>query len=258
MKKRNISAAATVLALAVVLSVLLPAIADARPAYLAAWEARYPDSTIPTRMAAQTGSSCNTCHHPPARSLPGTCYREDIKTLILGGATIEQALTALENEDSDLDGVTNIVEINYVRSDLPGEVGFHPGLIGETGTDPCGNDPGEVVTGQRETHENPASVSDDLGRAVSRGIAVFPNPAPAGETQVAFRMPGDMTIEVSVFDISGRVVRTLAAGSYGEGTRTAAWDGRDASGCDVPPGVYYVRLFGITRTPISEPVIVLR
>jgi len=119
--------------------------------YLDAWKARYPDSTLPERMNLLTGTECHVCHHPPTRNLPGNCYRMDLFALLDGGASIQDALDQLDGQDSDGDGVANGVEINLPRSDDPGQVGYSPGLIGETGTDPCADDPDEVVTSARET-----------------------------------------------------------------------------------------------------------
>ena len=58
--------------------------------------------------------------------------------------------TRLHAEGFDLRRVPNGEEALAQRSE-PGEVGFNPGLVGETGTDPCGSDPGAAVTGVLET-----------------------------------------------------------------------------------------------------------
>jgi flagellar hook assembly protein FlgD len=47
--------------------------------------------------------------------------------------------------------------------------------------------------------------------------------------------------EVSVFDVSGRLVRTVARGVYGAGYQTAVWDGRDGAGRTVSTGIYFIR-----------------
>ncbi len=135
------------LALAALCSVQVAAM----PQFLAAWQNRYPTSTIPTRMEAMFGSPCFTCHHPPAFDLSGNCYKHDLRELVLSGMTIEDALEELDAEDSDGDGFGNGEEITLPRTDLPGEVGYSMGLIGDGGTDPCALDPNEEVTGIPET-----------------------------------------------------------------------------------------------------------
>ncbi len=129
----------------------LTAQANAKIEYFIAWVEKYPTSTLGSRMQDLTGASCNICHHPPTRGDVGTCYREDIRVLLDGGATIQEALDQLDGEDSDGDGVPNGVEILKPRLENPAEIGYHPGLIGATGTDPCGDAPGDAVTGMLET-----------------------------------------------------------------------------------------------------------
>ena len=125
--------------------------ANARIEYFIAWVEKYPTSTLGSRMQELTGASCNICHHPPDRGVVGTCYREDIHALLDSGASIQDALDQLDSEDSDGDGVPNGVEILMPRFENPNEIGYHPGLVGATGTDPCGETPDDAVTGIRET-----------------------------------------------------------------------------------------------------------
>ncbi len=61
-------------------------------------------------------------------------------------------------------------------------------------------------------------------------------------------------VELSVFDVSGRRVRTLVAGSVEAGRYTLAWDGRMDRGGRVPAGVYTIRLTG-TRKSLTRRVV---
>lgn len=72
----------------------------------------------------------------------------------------------------------------------------------------------------------------------------FPNPFRVGSaTSIVFAVPDgiDGPAEVAVYDALGRRVRTLAR-DLGPGEQGTSWDGRDATGGAVPPGVYVVRL----------------
>lgn len=121
-------------------------------AYLSIWQARYPTSTLPTHMTLVGGSACDVCHHPPSPfTRPGNCYREELTALMGGGLLIEEAIDQADGMDSDGDGVSNGEEITTPRTDDPGQIGYNPGLIGSQGTDPCGTDPDEAVTGTPET-----------------------------------------------------------------------------------------------------------
>lgn len=120
------------------------------PSFLNAWVARYPTSTLPARMDAQTGRDCNVCHHPPSFNTPGNCYRDALTELLMQGVPIDVAINQLDPLDSDGDGVSNGAEALAARPEA-GEVGYNPGLVGDLGTDPCGNNPSTPVSGVAET-----------------------------------------------------------------------------------------------------------
>jgi hypothetical protein len=66
------------------------------------------------------------------------------------------------------------------------------------------------------------------------------------ETVFAFkvvRLSDDSPVEVTIYDLSGRVVRRLVERrAVSTGEYAIGWDGKDASGGLVPPGIYYARL----------------
>ena len=49
-------------------------------------------------------------------------------------------------------------------------------------------------------------------------------------------------VELSVFDLAGRRIATLARGPLPAGSHNARWDGSDAQGVRAPSGVYFARL----------------
>lgn len=93
------------------------------------------------------------------------------------------------------------------------------------------------------------------GRLV-RNLSVNPVVTPNGDgindrAAVAFEVVtivGQAELDAAVFDLAGRRVRSLLARSVANGIYDAArikdlaWDGRDAAGNLVPPGVYIVRV----------------
>ena len=131
--------------------------ATASPIILNEWKKQYPSSTLPARMHSLTGTECHVCHHPPV-AVQGNCYREDIKALLSLGRSPAEAIAELDGEDSDNDGVPNGVEATAPRVDQPGEIGYNPGLVGATGTDPCSLEPAIVVTGELETPPPPPAI----------------------------------------------------------------------------------------------------
>jgi hypothetical protein len=69
----------------------------------------------------------------------------------------------------------------------------------------------------------------------------YPNPFnPA--TRFEIGIAADGPVNVTVYDLLGREVRSLVDGRMSAGTRTLEWDGRNGEGAFAPSGVYIVRL----------------
>lgn len=68
-----------------------------------------------------------------------------------------------------------------------------------------------------------------------------PNPF-TGATRIGWTLPRQARVELAVYDVGGRLVRTLASGIRAAGTHEADWDGRDVHGRRPQPGVYLIRL----------------
>jgi hypothetical protein len=66
----------------------------------------------------------------------------------------------------------------------------------------------------------------------------------SGSGRVEFRaeLPTAMKIQLELYDISGRRVRTLAKGDAVRGSTDIGWDGRDGNGRAAASGVYFARL----------------
>jgi hypothetical protein len=70
----------------------------------------------------------------------------------------------------------------------------------------------------------------------------FPNPFSA-VTNISFSLSQPGPVDITVYDVTGHVVRTLADGqSFGSGTNSVQWDGLDSNGQMATPGVYFCRL----------------
>lgn len=61
-------------------------------------------------------------------------------------------------------------------------------------------------------------------------------------TTIAFRTPTAQHVELSVYDLSGRLVKTLVANHLPAGEHSVVWEGRDDSDRSVGSGVYLYRL----------------
>jgi probable HAF family extracellular repeat protein len=71
------------------------------------------------------------------------------------------------------------------------------------------------------------------------GIA--PNPS-NGFARLEYELSQPRGVRVSIYDVTGRLVRTLVDAPQAAGVHPAVWDGRDRNGSDVPSGAYFVRI----------------
>lgn len=83
-----------------------------------------------------------------------------------------------------------------------------------------------------------------------------PNPAP-GRTLLRFTLPAAGRVRLEVFGVDGRLVRTLVDATLDAGPHEAPWDGRDAAGAAVAPGLYLSRLSMAGRA-LARRVVVTR
>jgi flagellar hook assembly protein FlgD len=68
--------------------------------------------------------------------------------------------------------------------------------------------------------------------------AVHPNPFNP-TTRISFNLKTQTRVRLAVYDVAGRLVRTLLDGPIAAGPASATWDGRDDRGSAVASGVYY-------------------
>lgn len=73
------------------------------------------------------------------------------------------------------------------------------------------------------------------------GLRASPIPS-NGATRLEYCLPGPVPVQLKVYDVLGREVKVLAAGSQSAGRHAATWDGRDRAGRLVPAGAYFCRL----------------
>jgi len=85
----------------------------------------------------------------------------------------------------------------------------------------------------------PVDVPDAVPAA--RLVGNRPNPF-RPETTIRYDLARDSKVELAVFDIAGRRVRTLVGARQAAGGHEALWDGCDEAGQRAPSGVYFYRL----------------
>lgn len=69
----------------------------------------------------------------------------------------------------------------------------------------------------------------------------FPNPT-SGACSFSFDLPSERQVRVDVFDVNGRLIRTLLEGVRPAGRHAVHWDGAEQSGALLSQGLYFVRI----------------
>ena len=87
----------------------------------------------------------------------------------------------------------------------------------------------------------------DLSAVPGKGVVAalgdaYPNPFNP-QTTIAFEMPNEQAVSLSIFDVSGRLVDVLIDNEIAaQGRNEVVWRGRDSGGRVAPAGVYFYRL----------------
>ncbi len=117
------------------------------------------------------------------------------------------------------------------------------GVTGPNGTISFTHNPGGSATYSIKLGAVVTGVKGVQGAALPRNLRLmnFPNPFnPA--TTIAFSVPFTAYTTLTIFDTTGRKVRTLVADSLHPGEYKVRWDGTDEKGVRVASGVYPYRL----------------
>jgi hypothetical protein len=100
----------------------------------------------------------------------------------------------------------------------------------------------------------PLAVGDPPAGALR--LAAHPNPT-SGQINLEITLPTrEPRATVAIYDLSGRLVRSLANGALAAGEHRLTWDGRGADGARAHAGVFFLRL-DTTRGSVSKKVLVL-
>lgn len=70
---------------------------------------------------------------------------------------------------------------------------------------------------------------------------VYPNPFNPAAT-ISFSLAADGPVELSIYDVNGRLVRALLRGPLPAGEHDVRWNGEDEHGSEVASGIYLLRL----------------
>lgn len=101
--------------------------------------------------------------------------------------------------------------------------------------------PGWESAGGADEPHPPAGRCRPLGAAP---VLLSPQPNPSrGSTAIGYALPAAARIDLGIYDLQGRLIRSLRTGCYAPaGEEQIAWDGCDRRGRPAPAGVYLCRL----------------
>jgi len=85
----------------------------------------------------------------------------------------------------------------------------------------------------------------------------YPNPFNPS-TVIGFDVPREAAIHLAIYDVAGRLVRTLRNGRCKPGSYRAIWNGCDSRGRTVSSGMYFCRLTVDTSDRFAAKLILLR
>lgn len=92
----------------------------------------------------------------------------------------------------------------------------------------------------------------------SPAMTLNPSPNPFTEaTAISYSLPRSCRVQLAVYDVQGRLVRTLVDGEAAAGSHTVSWDGKDSDNNTVSAGTYFYQL----RTPqavLTEQMVLLK
>jgi hypothetical protein len=110
---------------------------------------------------------------------------------------------------------------------------------------------GEIDCGNLQIHETPARLFGGAGAQLPEtqsGIEsiallnkVVPNPF-SNSMSFAYEVPeGGAAVEIGVYNVAGRLVKSLVSGPQSAGRQSLSWDGRDATGVQMARGIYFLK-----------------
>jgi hypothetical protein len=102
----------------------------------------------------------------------------------------------------------------------------------------------DIQVSSSEGYMLPISLKDGSGSELPNGFELcqnYPNPFNPSTT-IRFNLPVSSAVKLTVYDVLGREVRTIADGQYMAGYHEIMWDGLDGRGSTVSSGIYFYEL----------------
>jgi hypothetical protein len=132
-------------------------------------------------------------------------------------------------------------DVYYLRI---GDYDCNTNGVGDLTDIALGTSPDDDLNGIPDECEGIATSAGDGVALSHRLYQNEPNPFNPSTTIRFDVAPGGAHVTLRIFDVTGRLVRTLVDGPAAPGNNSARWDGRDERGSEAATGVYLYRLEG--------------
>lgn len=143
---------------------------------------------------------------------------------------------------------TSTVKIRFIASDL-----IHESLV-EAAIDDVSI---ESATGDLSGIETDTAAKIDFGiRSVSPNPTRFRSNGRSEAVMIDYAIARTGPVHLQLFDVRGRLVRTLVDEARASGMQRASWDGRDSAGHAAAGGIYFCRLRAAGREAVRKIVLV--
>jgi hypothetical protein len=176
-------------------------------------------------IKAELGSGVNVTLHLDPNNLAGTDSNNRVKLYapspVEGGSSISHW---------DVSALPNLLMEPAINGNLSSDVDLTLAHFDDLGWV-------DIVSGVED---------DGVPTPVTAELTVLPSyPNPFNpSTTIRYELSNDQEVRLAVYDVQGRLVRSLVDGVETAGVHKVAWKGIDNQGAPVASGIYFVRLSG--------------
>jgi hypothetical protein len=82
----------------------------------------------------------------------------------------------------------------------------------------------------------------------------YPNPFNPSTT-ISYELPNGTNVTLKIYNLLGKVIRTISKGQESVGTHKIIWDGKDNFGNQVPSGAYYYQIITEKSSDIKKMIL---
>jgi hypothetical protein len=88
---------------------------------------------------------------------------------------------------------------------------------------------------------NPVGIAENTSFKTENYLTAYPNPA-SEKVEIGFNANEAGFVQLSIFDLNGRIVKEITAANLGAGPYTTEWDLTNESGKRVGAGIYFAKV----------------